>query len=171
MPRAWGDVAISELIDETDRGLEEEAEQRHVPFDPLVAPLGLALLRVDQGGVDVEGVLGHSIPAEQAGSEGVPDLAETDQPSLTHLGIAHPPEPVAHRVRIGEDVVVEQREERRFAFQRPEVFERSPAGLEHQDECVNEHRRRIAPVAPGTGEMLLSQSSQPEPVVVLGHEG
>jgi len=136
----------------------------------LVAPLGVALLGLDQGGVDVEGVGGHRIPAEQAGGEGVPDLAEADQPSLTRLGIAHPPEPVAHRVRVGEDVVVEQREEGLFAFQLPEVFEGAATRLEQQDERVDEHRGRVAPVAPGAGQMLVGQDPQPEPVVVLGQE-
>jgi hypothetical protein len=67
--------------------------------------------------------------------------------------------------------VVEQREQGLFAHQRPEVFERASAGLQQQDERVDEDRGRVAPVAPGAGEMVVSQNSQAEPMVVLGEQG
>jgi hypothetical protein len=157
VPRAGGDVAVAKRLHETARRLEEDAEERQVALHALVAPLGVALLGLDQGRVHVQGVRGHPVPPQEAGRERVPPLAEPLQAGLPGRGVAHPAEPVPHRVGIRERVVAEQRQERIFARQRPEVFQGPPAGLEQQDarldEACPEPSRRDrgggASVAPG----------------------
>jgi len=60
---------------------------------------------------------------------GVPHLPETVEAGLPGLGVPHPAEPVAHRIGIGDRLLAEQRQERRFTRELSEVFECAAAGL------------------------------------------
>ncbi len=113
-----------------------------VPLDPLGAPLRVALLGLDEGGVYVEGVRLDVIPPQEAGAEGVPHLAEPLQPGLARLRIAHPAEPVPHRVGIRERVLAEQREEGLLTLEVPQVLQGPPAGVEQQDDRLDDDRGR-----------------------------
>jgi hypothetical protein len=117
--------------------------------------------------VHVEGVLGHPIPAEQAGGEGIPDPPEADQPGLTRLRIAHAPQPVAHGIGIGARLMAEQRQEGFFTLQLSEIFEGPAAGLEQQDDRLDEDRGGVASVAARLRQVPIGQRPQAEGMGVL----
>jgi hypothetical protein len=118
-------------------------------------------LGLDEGGVHLQGVGGDSIAAEGAGGEGVAHLPG--------LGVAHPAEPVPHG--IGERVVAEQREEGVFALQLPQVLQGPSAGLQQQDDRLDEDLGRIAPVTSRLREPAIEERPQTETVGELREQG
>lgn len=65
-----------------------------------------------------------------------------------------------HRtVAIGQGLLAEDHHPRGFAGELAQVFQTLPARLEQQDEGAHDHRGRVAPVAPGAGQVRISQGT------------
>ncbi len=117
----------------------------------MVAPLGLPLLSLDQRRVDVEGVGGDPIAAEEAGGQDIPHLAEPLQAGLAGGGVTHASQPVAHGIGLGERRVVEQRQPRGFAF----IEMVTDAEAQNAIKMLNEH--------PIGGRALAVNEARPKP--------
>ena len=75
-----------------------------------------------------------------------------------------------HGIRIGDDRPAPQPQQPGFEGQLAPVFQAPVPDLEHQNQPINEHRRRIPAVTVRTGQPQILQPTDAAPVVELGRQ-
>ena len=70
---------------------------------PLCSSTGHRTSPPLQRGIRIQGVGLVSIVPQESRRQGVPHLTQADQSGVPGLRIAHPSQPIAHGIRIGDD--------------------------------------------------------------------
>jgi hypothetical protein len=90
---------------------------------------------------------------------------------LPGLRIAHPSQPIAERIGIGERRSVQEPHQPHFTSQRPEILEAAAPRLEQEDQPIDKDGGGLAPIAPRTRYVPIHEGAQPQAMVELRQQG
>ena len=170
-PDTGGAIPFPKLIDPTEGRFNQHPPQRPSPAHPLVTPVRVPLLAFNPRRLHVPRLGLRPLTAQTPCSQAIPHLPPPDEPGVPRLRIAPPPPPIAPRIGIGPQGSGHPSQHSRFTSSLPQIFQAPPAGLEHQNQPIHDHRRRLAAVAAWTGQLPIRHPAAAPPLSELGPQG
>jgi hypothetical protein len=122
---------------------------------------------LDQARIRIQRVGGVSLTSQEPRRQRIPHPSQADRPRLSGLRIAHPSQPIAQGIRIGEDRQVQQPQQSSLPSQLPQILQASASSLEHQNQPVHKHRGGIAPMTARPRHVSIHEGAQTQAVIEL----